>query len=179
VGLPSGPVATVGRMASSAPVIRPATAADIPAIIAIREQVAGESRWIGRELPLPDDLADRLTLAISDDSGVYFVADVDGLVVGDGGLHTPGTGHAELFMAIVDGQRGRGIGKQLLAASLDWARGRPELHKVLLQVWPHNDRAIALYRHAGFIVEGYRHQHWRRANGDLWDVIEMGLVLDR
>ncbi len=166
-------------MASTAPVIRPATDADIAAIITIRERVAGEARWIGRELPLPDDLADRLTTSIADDSGIYLVAEVDGEVVGDGGLHTPGTGHAELFMAILSEHRGSGIGKGLLDAALEWARGRPDLHKVILQVWPHNDRAIALYRHAGFIVEGYRHQHWRRTNGDLWDVIEMGLVLDR
>lgn len=159
------------------PIIRPATAADVPAIVAIREQVAGEARWIGRELPLPDDLGERLTASLDDDSGVYLVAEVDGEVVGDGGLHANGAGHAELFMAILPDHRGSGIGRELLAASLDWARGRPELHKVVLQVWPHNDRAIALYRHAGFIVEGYRHQHWRRSNGELWDVIEMGLVL--
>lgn len=62
--------------------------------------------------------------------------------------------------------------------ALAWARAQPDVHKVTLQVWPHNDRALALYRHAGFIVEGYRHRHWRRADGELWDVIEMGLLVE-
>ena len=160
-------------------IVRPATAADVPAIIAIREQVAGEARWIGRELPLPDDLAERLAASITGASGIYLVAEVDGHVVGDGGLHENGAGYAELFMALLPGHRGQGLGRELLAQSIAWARAEPGVHKVVLQVWPHNDRALALYRHAGFTVEGYRHQHWRRTNGDLWDVIEMGLLVDR
>ena len=70
-------------------------------------------------------------------------------------------------------------GRLLLDRALGWARARDDLHKVTLQVWPHNQAALALYRRAGFLVEGYRHAHWRRANGELWDVVEMGLVLDR
>ena len=159
------------------PLVRPAVEGDIPSIIALREQVAGEGRWIGRELPLPDDLADRLQASLGDEGDLWLVAEVDGAVVGDGGLHANGAGHAELFMAIAPEHRGRGIGRVLLEQSLTWARAQPDIHKVVLQVWPHNDRAIALYRHAGFIVEGYRHGHWRRSNGDLWDVIEMGLLL--
>ncbi|WP_426574800.1 N-acetyltransferase family protein [Aquihabitans sp. McL0605] len=165
-------------MAADQPNIRPASEADVPAIIAIREEVAGEGRWIGRELPLPDDLADRLRASITDGEGIYLVAEVDGAVVGDGGLHTNGAGHAELFMALLPGHRGAGLGRALLARALAWARAQPDVHKVTLQVWPHNDRALALYRHAGFIVEGYRHRHWRRADGELWDVIEMGLLVE-
>ncbi len=58
-----------------------------------------------------------------------------------------------------------------------WAR-ESGLHKVDLGVWPHNTAAIALYRCRGFTIEGRRHRHYRRANGELWDVVTMGLVLD-
>ena len=142
--------------------IRRATPADVPALVALREVVAGEGRWIGRELPLPGDFGERLAASIDDPASATFVAEVDGVVVGDGGLHANGARH----------------GAALLDASVEWARARPEIHKVVLQVWPHNEAAISLYRRAGFVVEGYRHRHWRRADGSLWDVIEMGLLVD-
>jgi ribosomal protein S18 acetylase RimI-like enzyme len=41
----------------------------------------------------------------------------------------------------------------------------------------YNDAAFALYRTFGFVEEGRRTQHMRRANGELWDLIEMGLLL--
>ena len=46
-----------------------------------------------------------------------------------------------------------------------------------LSVFPHNEAAIALYRKFDFVEEGRRRKHIRRANGELWDVIEMGLLL--
>jgi RimJ/RimL family protein N-acetyltransferase len=51
------------------------------------------------------------------------------------------------------------------------------LHKLTLSVFPHNKAAVGLYRKLGFIEEGRRPKHIRRANGDLWDLIDMGLPL--
>jgi ribosomal protein S18 acetylase RimI-like enzyme len=47
----------------------------------------------------------------------------------------------------------------------------------LLSVFPHNDAAIALYRKFGFVQEGRLVRHVRRADGQFWDLIEMGLLL--
>ena len=44
-------------------------------------------------------------------------------------------------------------------------------------MFPHNEAAIALYRKFGFVDEGRRVEHIRRADGELWDLIEMGLLL--
>jgi RimJ/RimL family protein N-acetyltransferase len=44
-------------------------------------------------------------------------------------------------------------------------------------VWPHNDRAIALYARRGFVEEGRLVRHYRRRSGELWDAIIMGLPL--
>jgi RimJ/RimL family protein N-acetyltransferase len=44
-------------------------------------------------------------------------------------------------------------------------------------VFGHNAAAIALYRKSGFVEEGRRIRHYRRANGELWDSIVMGLAL--
>jgi len=51
------------------------------------------------------------------------------------------------------------------------------LHKLSLSVWPHNAAAIALYRKYGFVEEGRRVKQYRRATGELWDTVEMGLRL--
>jgi RimJ/RimL family protein N-acetyltransferase len=44
-------------------------------------------------------------------------------------------------------------------------------------VFPHNEAAIRLYRKFGFVEEGRREKQIRRANGEIWDMLEMGLRL--
>jgi RimJ/RimL family protein N-acetyltransferase len=63
-----------------------------------------------------------------------------------------------------------------LAAAIEWARERG-LHKLSLGLFAHNAAAIALYRKFGFVEEGRRVKHYRRQGGELWDAIEMGLLL--
>jgi RimJ/RimL family protein N-acetyltransferase len=46
------------------------------------------------------------------------------------------------------------------------------------EVFPWNEPAIALYRKFGFVEEGRLRKQYRRQNGELWDVLVMGLVLD-
>lgn len=85
-------------------------------------------------------------------------------------------GFGDLGMAVAPAWRGRGAGSALLAAAIEWAREQG-LHKLTLSVFPHNAAAIALYRKFGFIEEGRRVNQYRRASGELWDAIEMGLLL--
>jgi RimJ/RimL family protein N-acetyltransferase len=51
------------------------------------------------------------------------------------------------------------------------------LHKLILSVFPQNEAAIGLYRKFGSVEEGLRRQHIRGWSGELWDLIEMGLML--
>jgi RimJ/RimL family protein N-acetyltransferase len=85
-------------------------------------------------------------------------------------------GFGEIGMAVAREWRGRGVGSALLAAAIEWARERG-LHKLSLGVFAHNAAAIALYRKFGFVEEGRRAKHYRRASGELWDALEMGLLL--
>lgn len=50
-------------------------------------------------------------------------------------------------------------------------------HKVVLEVWPDNARAIALYARAGFQVEGLRRAHYRRRDGSLRSALLMAYLL--
>ena len=45
-------------------------------------------------------------------------------------------------------------------------------------MFAHNAAAIAAYRKAGYAEEGRRVAQYRRASGELWDTIVMGLQLE-
>jgi RimJ/RimL family protein N-acetyltransferase len=112
----------------------------------------------------------------ADQDAETFVADADGRLVGTLGVELR-HGIAALGMVVDHGWRGRGVGSALMEACLIWAT-QHKAHKVTLEVWPHNALALGLYGKYGFEREGYLRRHYRRRNGELWDVIIMGRVLD-
>jgi RimJ/RimL family protein N-acetyltransferase len=158
--------------------IRPIEPGDATAYLAVFEAVAAEGRWIGTELPIQPAQQARIRAAATDPPPDSFtsVAVSDGALVGFAHVGLD-RGHAHLGMAIIDGFRGLGIGRRLLDECIGWCR-TSGAHKIDLEVWPHNVAAIKLYERAGFAVEGRRRRHWRRNSGELWDSIEMSLVLD-
>lgn len=60
---------------------------------------------------------------------------------------------------------------------MEHLRQAAQLHKVELEVWPDNERAIALYASYGFEIEGLRREHYRRKDGSLRSSVLMGLLL--
>jgi RimJ/RimL family protein N-acetyltransferase len=146
-------------------------------VVLLREEVASEGRWIGEADPAErDSTAGRLTTRVSDPRSGAYVAVVGDRIVGFLSV-TDVHGCADLGMFVKRDHRGQGVGRMLLTAAVAWAR-EAGCHKVVLEVWPHNDTAIRLYESAGFVAEGRRVRHHRRRDGSLWDSIEMGLVLD-
>src|SRR6266571_1224028 len=95
-----------------------------------------------------------------------------------GAIHGQARGHGfgELGMLVDRGWRGRGVGSSLVQAAISRARDQG-LHKLCLEVFAHNTAAIALYRKSGFVQEGQRIGQYRRASGERWDSIVMGLAL--
>jgi RimJ/RimL family protein N-acetyltransferase len=158
--------------------IRQATAEDFDDWVELYIAVAAEGRWIGGESPVDRERRREVFERFQEqDSRVILIAEIDGRFRGSLSLELS-HGIAELGMIVEEGWRGRGIGTRLMAAGIAWAREN-EAHKVTLTVWPHNGPAIALYRKFGFVEEGLFRRHYRRRNGELWDAIAMGLVLDR
>ena len=115
------------------------------------------SRW-------PDEV-DRSLVAVSGDE-----------YIGSLSLYPTWHGVALLGMLVAKPWRGRGVGSALLAAAIEKARA-DGFHKISLEVFPHNDAGIALYRKFGFVEEGRYVKHYRRQSGELWDTIIMGLLL--
>lgn len=143
------------------------------ALVELYAAVAEERDGIASEPPI--DLDARTTqFAASMDHTI--VADAGGELVGLLHLEPSRHGFAELGMLVAREWRGRGVGSALLAAAIERARA-DGLHKLSLEVFPHNEAGVALYRKFGFAEEGRRVRQYRRSSGELWDSIVMGLPL--
>lgn len=151
--------------------VRPALDDDRMSMAVMFAAVAEERDGIATEPPV--DVEARAAAWALDGT---FVAVAGTDVVGSIHLDASRHGFGELGMAVAREWRGRGVGSALMAAGIDWAQGRG-LHKLCLSVFAHNDAGIALYRKFGFVEEGRRVKQYRRRSGELWDTIEMGLLL--
>jgi RimJ/RimL family protein N-acetyltransferase len=164
---------------ASAVVVRPLAEDDVDAAVEMFAAVVAEGRWMGTEPGFEED--ERRAAwwrGLADPHQRSFVAvATDGTIVGSASFHLAGYGVADLGMAVAAEWRGRGVGAQLLDALIA-AASDVGAHKLSLQVWPHNARAVALYERRGFVREGLLRRHYRRASGELWDAVVMGLVLD-
>jgi L-amino acid N-acyltransferase YncA len=154
-------------------VVRSARPGDARAMAEVFAAVAEERDGIATEPPV--DLEERAALfARTADASVVAIA--GGQIVGMLHVEASRHGFGELGMLVDRNWRGRGAGSALVQAAIDWARGQG-LHKLCLEVFAHNAAAIALYRKSGFAEEGRRVRQYRRASGELWDSIVMGLAL--
>ena len=159
--------------------IRRARADDIPGLIDLLAEVAAEERWIHTT---PDfDRAERaaaIAQTLTSTATACFVAqEPDGRLAGQitFGFWT-GDAPIRFGMLVRAGMRGRGVGSALLEAGLAWCRERGE-PLVQLEVYPHNDAALALYRKFGFAEVERRIGLAVRPNGQRWDIIVMHLRL--
>jgi RimJ/RimL family protein N-acetyltransferase len=151
--------------------IRPARDDDRLPLALVFAAVAEERDGVGSEPPV--DVEARAASWTLDGT---IVAVGDGNVIGSIHVAASRHGYGEIGMAIAREWRGQGVGSALMAAAIEWSRERG-LHKLALGVFPHNAAGIALYRKFDFVEEGRRIKHYRRSSGELWDSIEMGLLL--
>jgi RimJ/RimL family protein N-acetyltransferase len=151
--------------------IRPATDSDRVPLAVLIAGVAEERDGIASEPPF-----DVEAHAASWKLDGFFVAVAADRTIGAINVDANRFGFGEIAMAVACPWRGRGVGSALMQAAVQWARGQG-LHKLSLSVFPHNTAAIALYCKFGFVEEGRRIKHYRRTSGELWDLIEMGLLL--
>ena len=151
--------------------VRPAREEDRLPLALVFAAVAEERDGIATEPPV--DVEARAASFTLDGT---LVAVAGGEVIGSVHIDASRHGFGEVGMAIVREWRGQGVGSALLSTAVEWARGRG-LHKLSLSVFAHNAAAIALYRKHGFVEEGRRVKQYRRQSGELWDTIDMGLLL--
>jgi RimJ/RimL family protein N-acetyltransferase len=152
---------------------------DVDAVVDLFVAVVDEGRWLGTQPPVDRDAQRERFLRSIEESSEHtsLVALVDDELVGH--VHVELTPYkvAGLGMMVDARWRGLGVGGALVRGAIDAARDLGA-HKIALQVWPHNDVARRLYLRNGFVEEGLLRRHYPRRNGELWDAVVMGLVLD-
>ena len=73
------------------------------------------------------------------------------------------------------GEQGRGFGRDGMELLLRYAFGELGLHRLWLDAFAYNARAIHLYEGLGFYREGLLREHLQR-DGRRWDVVLMGIL---
>jgi len=151
---------------------------DVDAVLLLFDSVAAERLWIGTE-PGYDrqKYRDMLGFSLSNGNGM-FVAASEGEVVGviTEYRHDP-YGHT-IGMLVEQEHRGIGVGAALLGRLIDWATSRGIPHLSLL-VFPHNQRALALYRKFDFVEVDAQAARISRRNGETWEAMLMRKTLER
>ena len=151
--------------------VRPARDGDRHPLAELFAAVAEERDGIATEPPV--DLDAR---AESWQLEWIFVATAADEVIGLVHLDPSRFGYCDIALAVAREWRGRGVGTALFETGIASARERG-CHKLCLSVFAHNTAAIGLYRKLGFVEEGRRRKQFRRQSGELWDSVEMGLLL--
>lgn len=152
---------------NTAPILRPATAHDLAAIMALETSVFGEEAWSE-----PAMLRD-----MSDPNCVYIVAEQQAAEQQTAGharasgemqflgyaglLCPPGSGDGDIQTIAVDpAARGLGLGRALMLVLLQYAEER-RAERIFLEVRADNDVAKALYESLGFEEIAVRPQYYQ------------------
>ena len=157
--------------------------ADVPALIELINTLAAERNQlfiqpvdpISGQALLRGHLA---SIAASGDEAVLVARDGDqivGLITGLRGNHPARRGSVEIGIGVRASHRSQGIGFSLLMALERWAR-ESGCHRLSLRVVTRNTPAIALYRKAGFAIEGML-EATAIVDGQRIDELQMGKAL--
>jgi len=142
-------------MSSHGIVIEPARAADASGVIALIGRVFDEYDFIWNPATEVPDLFD-LESHYGGRRGAFWVARLDGQIVGSVGVERLPDGRAELHRLYLDATlRGRGVGRALVEAVIGWCRAAGVRQ---LTLWSDTrfDRAHRLYEGMGFKKTGER-----------------------
>jgi RimJ/RimL family protein N-acetyltransferase len=157
--------------------VRPVTDADLDELARGLKLVVDEKRWVAIQPPVTEaELVERFRTRLEEGHRMFALVDdeaEDGpALIGNIDLRpTRIDGVHAIGMWILPGQRGKGGGRMLVEAAIG-ARP-PHIHKIELEVWPHNEAAIGLYERTGFEREGLRRDHYRRNDGRLHSSVIM------
>ncbi len=165
--------------------VRNAVASDARALRDIMQRTHAETDYL---LSYPDeqsvdDEQEARSLAETErsDNEVELVAIIDGRIVGSAGVTAVGSrrkvGHRARFgISILKEYWGMGIGRVLTEACIDCAR-RAGYTQLELDVVADNERAMSLYRRAGFEEYGRNPRGYRSASAGYQELVHMRLEL--
>lgn len=165
--------------------VRNAVASDARALRDIMQRTHSETDYL---LSYPDeqsvdDEQEARSLAETErsDNEVELIAVIDGRIVGSAGVlavrsRRKVAHRARFGISILKEYWGMGIGRILMEASIDCAR-RAGYTQLELEVVADNERAVSLYRRAGFEEYGRNPRGYRSADAGYQELVYMRLEL--
>ncbi len=132
--------------------VRHATPADLDVIMRIEKASFPSDAW-SREM---------MAAELESIFAAYYIAELDGEVVGYAGLrHLDGQTDADVqTIAVTEGARGHGLGRQLLRTLMSEAQAR-RAREIFLDVRADNPVAQTLYESEGFVEIGRRAKYYQ------------------
>ena len=163
--------------------VREAMPTDSARVVALLRTMHSETTFMlyePGEFPTTEEqMARRIEETSRADSGVMFICETDGQVIGAvfgiRGVARRTRHSLYVVIGVLQAWIGRGVGRALLRALEDWALSRG-LHRLELTVAVDNPRAIALYEKFGFEREGVK-RHSRKIEGRYSDELYMSKLL--
>ena len=131
--------------------LRVATLEDLTILVDLEALTFPEDPWS------PFMLADELS---SPASRYWIAMDEAGVPIGYGGVKVGGDQADVMTIGVAPRARGRGVGRAILDALLEWARQAGAV-EIFLDVRPSNEGAIALYNSRDFVEIGRRPRYFR------------------
>lgn len=156
--------------------IRPATPDDAEGFASVFSSRSAANGTLQHPYTSPEIWRARLS-ANTTTRECVFVALVNGKIVGNAGIHSVSDSPREkhvcgLGIGIAEPYQGRGVGRALMKACLDFADQWANYSRVQLTVHADNARAVKLYESLGFVIEG-RHRDYSFREGGYVDAIFM------
>jgi [ribosomal protein S18]-alanine N-acetyltransferase len=137
--------------------IRPATAADLPAMMVLEKTAATAAHWSAQQYQalFPSSESNRVALVLNEENDLK--AFVIARVVRD---------EWEIEnIAVAGAARRRGLGSRLLGQVLEMAKAK-EAKAIFLEVRESNQAARALYEKWAFVESGHRRRYYQDPDED-------------
>lgn len=130
--------------------------------------VEDEEKWIREHIERDNSV---ILVAESEESG-----EMVGLLSCTGFQRRANRHSTLLGISIKRGWRDRGVGRVMMQAAIDWARGTGVVKRIELEVFDRNMRGRHLYESVGFVQEGVK-RHAFVKDGQWVDSVVMGLLI--
>jgi L-phenylalanine/L-methionine N-acetyltransferase len=135
--------------------------------------------WGTMVLPWTSVESSRKLVTSMNEGQYWLVAVVQGEIVGSIAVYmqtAPRRRHvASLSIAVRDDFQGQGVGSALMQAMLNLADNWLNIVRLELVTWTDNEAALALYKKAGFVIEG-THRCYVFRDGQYVDAYALGRI---